>query len=316
MKKRVYSFSRRRFLEMLAAGGAGLTLGFPRWRAEAAHGPETPLRIAFYTDVHARTEWDTPEAMALAAAAINAQQPDIVIAGGDLITDGFNASAESVRTRWDAYMEMHRAIHGRVEAAIGNHDLVAARPADGSAPAEDPRSEFLDRMGLERTWRSFDFGGCHFVLLDSIHVTGDAFEYEGWVDAEQLAWLREDAAALALDTPVIVVTHIPLLTSFYQATEGATAAAPRNRVVANSREVLNVFDGCNLLAVLQGHLHVDELLRWRGITFVTGGAVCGKWWRGAWHGTPEGFGVLTVEKRHVGWQYFGFGWQARRPVGA
>jgi len=37
----------------------------------------------FYTDVHARTEWDTPDAMALAANAINARKSDMVISGGD-----------------------------------------------------------------------------------------------------------------------------------------------------------------------------------------------------------------------------------------
>ena len=307
--------TRRRFLGLLAAGGAGALLGF-RFGTPARGGAPKRLKVAFYTDVHARTEWDTPEAMRWAAQAINAQDPDLVIAGGDLITDGFNLTSEAVRPRWDAYMEMHRAIRGRVEAAIGNHDLVAARPADGSPASADPRREFLDRMGLERTWRSFDFGGYHFVLLDALRVTGDELEYEGFVGADQLEWLASDLAALEPGTPVVAVTHMPLRTGFFQATEGATAAAPRNRVVVNSREVLKVFDGCDLVAVLQGHLHVNELLEWQGCKFITGGAVSGKWWRGAWHGTREGFGVLTLEGRHVGWEYIEYGWEARRPVGA
>ena len=54
-----------------------------------ADGPRDSLRFAFFTDVHARVEWQTPEAMAMAARAINARAPDLVIAGGDLITEGF-----------------------------------------------------------------------------------------------------------------------------------------------------------------------------------------------------------------------------------
>jgi 3',5'-cyclic-AMP phosphodiesterase len=111
------------------------------------------------------------------------------------------------------------------------------------------------------------------------------------------------------------VSHVPLLTSFYQATEGATAPAPRNRVVVNSAEVLRLFDAHNLLLVLQGHLHVNEMIRRRNTTFITGGAVAGKWWRGPWHGTEEGFGVVTLRSGRVDWEYVDYGWTARRPAG-
>ena len=106
---------------------------------------------------------------------------------------------------------------------------------------------------------------------------------------------------------------MPLLTAFYQATEGTECPAPANRAVVNNLEVLERFAGRNLLLVLQGHLHVDEMLRWRDTTFITGGAVCGRWWRGEWHGTREGFGVVTLRRDRVEWEYVTYGWHARRP---
>jgi hypothetical protein len=109
---------------------------------------------------------------------------------------------------------------------------------------------------------------------------------------------------------------VPLLTGFYQATVGGVEAAPRNRVVVNNRDVLGRFEGRNLILVLQGHLHVDEMLRWRNTTFITGGAVSGKWWRGPWHGTREGFGVVTLREDRVEWRYVNYGWEARRPARA
>jgi 3',5'-cyclic AMP phosphodiesterase CpdA len=269
--------------------------------------------MVFFTDVHARTEWQTPMAMARAAAAINAREPDLVVAGGDLITDGFQSTSATVAPRWRAYLEMHRALDGRVEPVLGNHDLVAADPDDGSPSSLDPRAEFRAHFDLASTYRSFDVSGYHVVLLDSIVVSGDDLRYHGRIDSAQLDWLGRDLASVAPSTPIVVATHIPLLTSFYQATEGATAAAPANRVVVNSRDVLDLFAGHNLLLVLQGHLHVEEMLRWRGTTFITGGAVCGKWWRGAWHGTPEGFGVLSLRPDRVDWQYVTYGWVAQRP---
>ena len=86
-----------------------------------------------------------------------------------------------------------------------------------------------------------------------------------------------------------------------------------NRVVVNSRDVLACFANHRLHLVLQGHLHVNEMLRWRGTTFITGGAVSGKWWRGPWHGTDAGFGVLTLRPDRVDWDYKEIGWVPRRP---
>jgi 3',5'-cyclic AMP phosphodiesterase CpdA len=281
------------------------------WPAVGAAGP--PLRVVFFTDVHARTEWETPRATQMAAAAINARRPELVIAGGDLITDGFQSAAATVAPRWEVYLEMHRAIDGRVEPVIGNHDLVAAIPENGTPPAADPREPFRKAFDLERTYRSFGLRGYHFLLLDSIAVVGGEHKYRGHVDERQLTWLKTELESIPRETPVVMATHLPLLTAMYQATEGATESALPNRVVENNREVLELFDNHNLLLVLQGHLHVDEMIRWRNTTFVTGGAVSGKWWRGSWHGTSEGFGELTLRPDRVEWQYHTYGWTARRP---
>jgi 3',5'-cyclic AMP phosphodiesterase CpdA len=302
--------TRREFLVAAGLAACGLP-GCASWPANGASGES--LRMVFYTDVHTRTEWQTPQAMALAASAINSYQPELIVAGGDLITDGFQSAPATVAPRWDAYLEMQHALSARVEPVIGNHDLVAADPDDGSPPSRDPRAEFHSRLGVDRTYRSFDAAGYHFILLDSIAVSDDDLRYHGRIGRGQLSWLRQDLAAIDTDTPIVIASHIPLLTAMYQATEGATFAAQANRVVVNNREVLDLFANHNLLLVLQGHLHVDEMLRWRNTTFITGGAVCGKWWRGSWHGTREGFGVLTLRPDRVDWEYHTYGWIAQRP---
>ncbi|MGH6947934.1 MAG: metallophosphoesterase family protein [Kiloniellales bacterium] len=312
-----HPLTRRNLLGAMAASAGLAACSSPSpvaWNAQGAS--KGPLRLVFYTDVHARTEWETPLAMAQAAEAINARRADLVIAGGDLITDGFQNSAATVAPRWDAYMSMQRSIRPEVHAAIGNHDLVAAIPADGTPPAADPKAIFRERMGLERTYRSFDALGYHFVLLDSVEVTGGKLKYNGRISAEQLDWLRGDLARLAPATPIVAVLHIPLLTTFYAITRGNAEPAPANRVVVNNKEALDLFRDYNLVLVLQGHLHVKELIRWREATFITGGAVCAKWWRGPWYGTQEGFNVVTLHEDRVEWEYVDTGWEARRPTNA
>ena len=79
--------------------------------------------------------------------------------------------------------------------------------------------------------------------------------------------------------------------------------------------MLDAFADHNLLVVLQGHLHQNEAMRWRKTHFFTGGAVCAKYWRGPWHGTAEGFGVVTLREQRIDWDYVEYGWQPRRPAG-
>lgn len=310
------AISRRRFLGTVALGGAAWALGFPRRLAWAVEGGDAgALKLVFFTDVHTRTEWNTPLALEKAVAAINARKPDLVIGGGDFITDGFQSSEETVEPRWEAYLKMHKAIEAAVHPVIGNHDLVAAIPDDGTPPAADPRAVFRRKLGFEQTYRSFDAAGYYFVLLDSIEVTGGDLQYEGRIGPGQMEWLKSDLADRPPETPIVLATHMPLLTPYFEATLGATTPAPRNRVIVNNVDVLGLFEGRNLVLVLQGHTHVNDMIRWRDTLFITGGAVCGQWWRGPWHGTEEGFGVVTLRGNQAEWEYVDYGWDALRPPG-
>ncbi len=304
-----WTLSRRRFLQGVVASGllpASPVLARSRWTVQGA--PRGSLRLVFHTDVHAGPADGIPAALLRAASAINAQKADLVLGGGDLISGGFTATPAAVAPHWDAYMAMHAAIAGEHHVVLGNHDLVAAAPQDGSPPAADPRQDFRRRLGVARTYRSVEALGYRFLLLDSLRVSRDEFGYHGWVSQEQQAWIRDELAGLPPETPLVLVAHMPLLTAFYGATEGATARAPANRAVVNSLEVLELFAGRNLVLVLQGHLHVAEHIRWRGTSFITGGAVCGGWWRGPYHGTVPGFNVLTLAPDHIAWDYVDYDW--------
>ena len=254
----------RGFLGKLIAGLALLAGGCSKKSMWPVSGSDSgTVRLVFYTDVHARTEWETPNAMSLAAKTVNAKKADLVIAGGDLITDGFDSSATKVSPRWDAYMKMHHAIKADVYPTIGNHDLVGADPQNGISAAIDPRSVYLAQMGLSQTYYSFNAVGYHFVILDSIEITGDEYKYRGYIGPEELEWLKQDLANVSPGYPIVIVTHIPLLTSFYSATEGSTYTVKKNRVIVNNHEVLEIIENYNVVLVLQGHLHIKELIKWQ-----------------------------------------------------
>ena len=305
------NITRRRFLNSVVAGCGALVFGSQGcslWRPRAA-----PVRLLYYTDVHAIHQWDAPQAMQRAVSKINERRADLIINGGDLIHGGFHLSEPAAEVRWDAYQVMHDAIKGEIFSTLGNHDLVAVNPKDGSSPSVDPRESFRNRLGLERTYYSFDALGYHFVVLDSVQINSAQNHYVGAIGPNQIAWLKRDLSMIPTSRPIVAVTHIPLLTSLHAATQGATEATPRHTVIANNVEVLETFANHNLILVLQGHLHVNELIRWRNTTFITGGAICGAWWRGPRLGTEEGFGVVTMDGERVYWEYIDYGWESSRP---
>jgi hypothetical protein len=106
---------------------------------------------------------------------------------------------------------------------------------------------------------------------------------------------------------------VPLLTVFFQREKSALEAAPADRIVVNAKDVIQLLAAHNTKLVLQGHLHICERIEYGGTTFITSGAVSGKWWRGAYHGYPEGFGVVTLAANSFQYEYHTYGWVAQRP---
>ena len=139
--------------------------------------------------------------------------------------------------------------------------------------------------------------------------------FEGRVDDGQLAWLATDLAALAPGTPVIIVTHIPLVTAVaaYIPAESPMREYIPLLSVSNSAQVLQTLAGHNVIAVLQGHTHINETVIWKGVPFITGGAVCGNWWHGSHLGNPEGFTVVKVAGAKVTTHYETYGFKSVDP---
>lgn len=115
--------------------------------------------------------------------------------------------------------------------------------------------------GLERPW--YPTRGNHDVK-DGLYERyfgplNRRVEHEGWVfllidtngpretlvSAETMEWLREQAATIGAGTPVVLGAHHPLLLG---------GMIP----LAGAPEILALFEGHNLKAVLAGHLHTNQ----------------------------------------------------------
>jgi 3',5'-cyclic-AMP phosphodiesterase len=296
-------FGRRKFLVGGAAALAACAVPARPVRAGTEDSTLPPLRILFFTDVHAMSGKGAPGKMEATASRIAKEPCDIIIGGGDYVHGGFASTLDAMQDRLAIFRIFLERVGRPIRPMIGNHDLIGAIPEDGSAPAPDPRAPIMELLGLDRSYYAFQAGGYQFFVLDSIGVIGGELRYRGWVGEDQITWLRESLAKTPSDQPIVLCSHIPFRTTFIQNRESPTSPLPANLVVGNANEVLALFSSHRLVLVLQGHLHTDEQIRWNGLEFVQGGAVSGAWWNGANQGTEPGYGMLALGPSPAGWRY-------------
>ncbi len=274
---------------------------------------EKSFRFVFMADIHLQPERRGIEGFEAAIEAVNnlSPKPDFVITGGDLIMDALKVSYGRADSLYQHYLQACEKLDMPVYHCIGNHEVFGVYK-EARIPSDHPeyaKAMFLKKMKQDKTYQSFDHKGWHFVLLDAIGIAEDG-HYYGHVDSVQVQWLKKDLSSLDKETPVVLAMHIPLVSAAVQLSKGIEKPLPSTLIVDNSREVLSAC-GANLpRLVLQGHLHQVEEIKIKEMTFLTGGAVSGNWWKGAFHGFEEGFVVVDVKGNTFDWQFETYGWKA------
>ena len=279
---------RRDFIAAMGGATGMLALADPL-------GQSAPLRVLFVSDFHAREDLGVPEAMDLLATRVNRMKPDFLIGGGDYIHGGFRSTGEVAQKRFDVFRRFLDQVDVPAYWLIGNHDFVNAVDAEGNPTAGDPTALFKQQLGVEKLYGAFDLGGWEVITLQTVQVMGGEVDYRGWVDDEQLQWLTEHLKQVPVQKPLMLLSHIPLRSTFLQVSEHPMTGLRRGLVVENANEVLALFAPHNLKVVLQGHLHLNERIYFNDTAFIMGGAVCGRWWQGPNLGTAEGFAELKLD---------------------
>jgi 3',5'-cyclic AMP phosphodiesterase CpdA len=304
----------RRSLLQLAAGSTGLIA--PMARAAAAR----PFRFLFATDIHVQPErgaidgWKQCVAKMNQVASAAETKSDFLITGGDLIMDALEVGIERSRLEWTLFDEGLKSLELPAHHTIGNHDVVgwSSKAVVDPAHQDYGKKLFADRYGEGKTYRSFDHGGWHFVLLDSIGRNEATGDYEGRIDDDQLAWLEADLAKAGKTTPVVIVTHIPFYSVWHQVIKGPSYALDGKALVANVFEFRKLLEAHNVKLVLSGHGHVLETIELGRTRYIQGGAVSGMWWKGPVYGNPEGFGIVECHPDGTfSYRYESFGWTVR-----
>lgn len=307
--------TRRNLIQAASAAGAAALLGRG---ASAQAAAETPLRFVHLTDMHVPLDGrrEAGFTAALGAVAKLDPQPQFIITGGDHVMEAFNRPLPEVAAQWALYRRtLEAGTKLRVYPVLGNHDIwgwgiddksLEAQPGYGKALA-------LEQLGLKKSYYSFDVGAWHFVMLDSLSRRGNG--YFGALDAAQWEWLIGDLKSVARGRQICVVSHLPILAAcvFFDGERIRPDhwQVPDAWMHRDAAELLELFRAHVVRLCISGHIHLHDVVEYDGIKFVCDGAVCGNWWKGSYHETPEGFGIfdLYADGRCMH-EYKTFGWKA------
>ena len=274
--------------------------------------PEQPedFNFIFMTDIHLEYGRNAPAGFQMAIDTANKLDADFVLTGGDQIADALEARHSRADSLNVLYGEMIRGLQMPVYNTIGNHDLYGLYRKSGADTSDSDYDRGMYERFFGESYYSFDHKGWHFIVLNSMIDAHD--KYIGYIDEEQLQWLKADLAKTDKSTPIIVSSHIPLITTYGQLRNGALAPNDPGLVVTNSRDVLLMMYEHNLKLVLQGHLHIVEYIYLQNkIRFLTGGAVSAKWWGGPLNGMEEGFMYIRLKDGDIDWEYIDYGYEAK-----
>ena len=308
--------NRRQLLKnagLLTLLGAGF--GFKPF-AETNINKKRVLRFAHLTDVHIEPELNAPAGLAKCLQHLQSQkdQPSFIMSGGDSIFDALHQPKERVELQWSIWQNAFKQDNSLpIEYCIGNHDCW------GFGQKEDPlygKKYAMEKMHLSMPYRSFDKAGWHFIVLDSIQPKTDGSWYTCMLDEAQFNWLQKDLAATPSTTPVIVVSHVPIVSAAVVVTDnkfkdGTGYVIGAGAMHADSPRIIELFDKYpNIKLCLSGHIHLYEQVVYNGITYICNGAVSGNWWKGIRYKTDNGYALLNLyDDGSFDNEYITYGWK-------
>jgi 3',5'-cyclic AMP phosphodiesterase CpdA len=316
--------SRRSLLATGGVAAAGLVgLGENAAGAQTPQRSQRAVRLAHLTDIHLQPERAAAEGLAQCLAHVQslADKPDLIVTGGDLIMDGYDAEEARTKLQWELFTQtMRDHCSLRVEHTLGNHDIWGWQKERSKTSGSEPRwgKEWAcEVLTMRRRYHSYDVSNWHLVHLDSTfaHPTYQ-YGYLGKLDDEQIDWLKSDLAAVKPGMHTLIVSHIPILsiTPFVgEADDGFWIKSPGSEMHCDSQAVRTILESAgNVRACISGHMHRIDELTFRGIRYFCNGAVCGSWWKGPEHEAREGYALLDLfEDGSVECAYTPFDWKAR-----
>ena len=323
---KVAILGRRKFL---VTGGALTAFGIIGGRVADAAPAERKrvLRVAHLTDTHVQPELRAADGLSACLRHVNdsKDRPDLILTGGDHIMDGFKQLRDRTAAQWQIWTGAVKNENSLpIRSCLGNHDIWGWNREKSGTTGQEPeygKRWACDLLGLAKPYHSFDRAGWHFIALDSVQPSTHAGDFSAFIDEEQFDWLSTELANTPKTTPVLIWSHIPIVSAVVnhlavRTSIHDTSSLEAGHIHADSVRLVALFaEHPNIKVCLSGHLHRIEHVEVKGIHYYCNGAVSGKWWKGANDGYPEGYAVADLyDAGHHELRYVTYGWKAEPPI--
>ena len=169
----------------------------------------------------------------------------------------------------------------------------------------------MNQLQLTKPYYSFQQGGWKFIVLDSVHLDVDQTWYIGKLGDEQFDWLKKELEATDKNTPVLILSHIPILTATLMIEDDIVnkwTMLGGDMHTDTSKIIKLFYQHPNVKLCLSGHIHLRDKVVYNNVTYICDGAVSGAWWKGNRRETAPGYGLIDLfadgsfEERYVNYQ--------------
>ncbi|RZL41264.1 MAG: metallophosphoesterase [Pedobacter sp.] len=256
------------------------------------------LRVAHITDVHLKNDLGAPEKFARCLHHVQEQTPkvDLILNGGDVVFDMNKENLSVIDAQWKLQQDTMKNENALpVFYALGNHDIWWNENSKGETFYG--KKYAMDKLKLNKPYYSFTKNGWKFIVLDSTHLDIDNTWYIGKLGEEQFSWLENELKATSAETPVLVMTHIPILTALLMIEDNIVNKWTMlgGDMHTDTAKIINLFYKYpNVKLALSGHLHMRDKVVYNNVTYLCNGAVSGAWWNGNRRETAPGYGLIDL----------------------
>lgn len=291
--------NRRDIVRQMGAGLMALS-GHHLCAAQVVKPKQRVLRVAHLTDVHMQPLVGAAKGFEKCLHHVQglADKPDLIINGGDAIMEAHGRGKDSVSRQWGLYQDVLKSENALpLLSCVGNHDIWCRQ--ETKICFEEGRQWAMDELAMSKRYYSLDQNGWHIVILDSVQPKADGSWYTAYLDDEQFHWLETDLKDTAAETPILIVSHVPILAAcvFFDGQRFFDEhwSVPARWMHSDTVRITDLFHRHpNVKAALSGHIHLTDRVDYNGVSYFCNGAVSGSWWFGKYHHTTAGYALVDL----------------------
>ena len=239
--------SKRDFL--ITSGAVAASTILPCTAMSALKTLAGPIKLGLITDLHQDIMHDGPARLKVFLDAMADEKPDALLQLGDF---AYPTKGNEVVTQ--AFQQAHpRTLH-----VLGNHEIDGGHTFD----------EVAKLWGMKGRYYTENVNGLNLIVLDGNEKSADHTSgYPSHMGQEQLEWLATQLKTLS--GPIIVFSHQPL-------------AGPSS--IDNAKAVQKLLNSAadKVLLAVNGHTHIDEVVRVDNISYLHINSASYKWVGGSY----------------------------------